>query len=273
MRTSVLHSKTLLDIQGHAIRAHLPEGRPENLRRRRYISRLLERKCVGIAKHLKPEVVFEIGAHEATFSRHMREALPEARVIAFEANDRVHERFAQGLSELDIDYRHQCVAAEPGRKIFTIPITETGRERSKMGSLLHHLASHDSRSCEVEAVRLDDLGLTGASNVIWLDVEGAIGDVLDGASATLSKTLALFAELESASRWNGQLLDTDVIERLADCGLFPVVRDFQKPGQYNALFLRPEALADPKIVRTCMRFVGRATARVPSIIVPETAAA
>lgn len=249
--------KLLLDLQGHAIQAALPPGRGDNWRRRKRVSRRLERNCVAIARHLKPEIVVEIGAHEGTFSRHMRTALPESRVIAFEANDKVFDKYRPIMTAAGVDYLNLCIAEAPGRRTFTVPITPTGRERHKMGSLLTHSRTLDSRAFEVEAVRLDGfLGEdAGRRNVIWLDVEGAVGDVLKGAGAALGACVGLFAELETVRRWDGQMIDVEVFAALADHGLFPVLRDFQKPGQYNALFLRGEGARDPVIAALARKFV------------------
>ena len=93
----------------------------------------------------------------------------------------------------------------------------------------------------MRAVTLDGfLGdVSNLANAMWIDVEGALALVFDGAGRTLRNCQALYVEMESSARWEGQMIDTDVVSSLSAYGLKPVLRDIQKTClQYNAIFVR-----------------------------------
>ena len=51
--------------------------------------------------------------------------------------------------------------------------------------------------------------------------------------------------------WRGQWLDVDVARYLADCDLVPVLRDIQRPHQYNVVFASAALAATPRMARLC----------------------
>ena len=54
--------------------------------------------------------------------------------------------------------------------------------------------------------------------------------------------------------WPGQMLDVEVIRRLAEFGLVPVLRDvYRQDWQYNALFVREALLSDAEVVAEIKR--------------------
>lgn len=222
----------------------LPKGPEESRALRRSISALLADLFQALVVRQAPEVVLEVGAHEATMSIAMKRALESARIVAFEANPYVFEHQHRRFRRLGIEYVHACVAESEGPKRFLVPM-DGERRRLRMGSMLVHRNSAEFTESEVEGVTLD--GFLGdqaaAPNAIWLDVEGATGAVLDGAPVTLSSCVALFAELEVEQRWAGQRLESDIAAQLARHGLVPVVSDIQAPWQFNVLFLRADAIA------------------------------
>jgi hypothetical protein len=93
-------------------------------------------------------------------------------------------------------------------------------------------------------------------NAMWVDVEGAIGIVLQGASESLDHCQVLYAEIEQTARWQGQLLDIEVVQLLLTHGLVPLARDVQRRGwQYNCIFIRPSLLSEPKVLQIMREFI------------------
>jgi FkbM family methyltransferase len=230
--------------------------------RRRAMTASLDRVVIQMARRLAPEVVLEIGAHDAWFSARMRRVLPNTRVIAFEANPEVHAQGADRLRGLGVDFRNQAVSDATGQVTSMVPRGARSKSRRDMGSLLRRKGEVDEQTFEVDAVRLDDApGVDGASNIMWIDVEGAVGMVLDGAPETLAKSELIYVELEPREDWPGQRIDVDIIDALARHGLVPVLRDVQRRvGQYNALFLRETRIGEPFVERSIRRFVAELTA-------------
>jgi hypothetical protein len=75
-------------------------------------------------------------------------------------------------------------------------------------------------------------------NAMWIDVEGALGQVFAGADQTLHNCQAIHVKLDADARGHGELIDVEVVSLLDDYGLKPVLRDIQKKGFYNTIFVQ-----------------------------------
>ena len=257
------YSEFTVKAQGRWLESSLPKERRLAAPARRRITAKLVRCFHRLLGEMKPDTVLEIGAHQAEFSREIKERiLPGARVVAFEANPEVHARHKEMVQAAGVEFRHQCVADENRTYRFDIPVRD-GRNLSTMGSLLRDTGEKSFVTHEVEGVRLDDfLGDDEGTNAMWVDVEGAIGSVLDGARNSLGRCLAFYAEVETTSRWKDQRLDVDVIRQLAEYGLVPVLRDvYRRTWQYNILFIRESELLNPRVENLCSSFVRSVAAR------------
>lgn len=218
--------------------------------------------CADVA----PALGLEIGAHEARFSRWLRTAVPHAQCLAFEANPFVHEKYAAELAEVGVDYRHLAITDVEGTVDLRIPREfynpEHDRHFSKdrtnpMASLADHRLAEVHDDVPVPAARLDDvvrretdLG-DGDDVVAWIDVEGASQQVLSSGEGVLRRAALVYIEVESQPVWDGQWLDVDVARFLAGCDLVPVLRDVQRPGQYNVVYARADIAARPEMARLC----------------------
>lgn len=234
-------------------------GRP-----RRQVSKRVVRCFRDVCEAVQPTVSLEIGAHEADYSRWARATFPDARVVALEANPYVHEQYRSAVRAAGVEYEHLAATDTTGTVTLKIPTEIHGRSRTrtnKMGSLNTHHASGGHEEVEVRASRIDDLVATGAGDrvVAWIDVEGAAGQVLEGARATLAHADAVFIEVESEPTWEGQWLDRDVARYFAELGKVPAVRDVEKPTQYNVLFLDHRVAARPEVARRVGRTLSPAS--------------
>ena len=243
----------ILETQAAMLRAATADGAETQAARREAATAAFTAAVVDLTEALKPAVVAEVGAHEAAFSRALARRLPDARVIAFEAHPRVHAKWSAACAGAGVDYRNACVSDANGTASFKAPLRGDGSERLFMGSLLEDSQSEGFREYQVETVTLDGaLGAdAGRPNVLWIDVEGAAGQVLAGARATLKASLAVYVEVETRARWRGQVQAPELTAVLSDCGLRPVLRDIQRAAgerewQYNVLFLRDELLVGPR---------------------------
>jgi FkbM family methyltransferase len=231
-------------------------GDTSGLQARIRLTRQLEDAFTRIVAALAPPLVLEIGAHEAGFSNRIKRMLPDARVVAFEANPEVHARHAEANARRGVQYHQLCVADRSGSLTFQVPAPE-GRSGDKMGSMLGSNLFGSAATFDVPCVTADGfLGAdSGQPNAIWLDVEGAIATVLRGAPRTLSACLAFYAEMEVTRRWSEQQIDAEIVPALRAQGLHLVLRDRPNSFQYNGLFLRDSVLAHPGVVRSCRRLV------------------
>lgn len=217
-------------------------------------------KLVGeVAVLLSPRLVLEVGAHDGGFSLNCKERLPAARVIAFEANPTVHARYHARLHPAGVEYLNLAVQETASTALLKVPVNAAGGLREHMGSLLDDGPAEDGGSVTVEVpgVALDGfLGAdAGRDCVLWIDVEGATAGVLAGATRTLSACRMVFVEVETTARWAGQATSDAVIATLARYGLHPVLRDFQRTWQYNALFLDAATIMRPDVQALLTRYV------------------
>ena len=211
-----------------------------------------------LCRMVEPTVGLELGAHGADFSAWLKKTFPNAHSLAVEANPYVFERYQKRLADSGVDYRHLAVAAKTGTLELMIPIElgrMTRRRTNRMASLNVHRKTKDHESVAIDAVRLDELVSPSASDriVVWIDVEGAADQVLEGGREVLSQASAVYMEVERSTTWHGQWLDTDVARCFADLGLVPVMRDIQRPHQYNVVYVDRGLAARPEVARRAAR--------------------
>lgn len=249
-----------IDTQRLAAAEHLPADPAENARRRRSGAGHLAGVVAKVVTALRPATILEIGAHEAGFSQRMKRALPDSRVVAFEANPEVHARHRAVLDAAGVEYLMTCMADTEGERTFNIPVRRT-RVKATMGSVLEDSEAEDHIRYRVPGVTLDGfLGADQGAVALWIDVEGAMGQVLAGGAATLRRCVALFAELETTARWPGQTLAHEVLPAITQAGLVPLLADTQREWQFNVLFVRPAVLADPAITDIVRGYFARTAA-------------
>lgn len=202
----------------------------------------------------------EIGAYEASFSRVCKNEFPDTKVIAYEANPYVYERFGDNLQKGGVDYRFACVAGENGKQTFTVPKDFRGSERNmdnQMASLMTNIHTEENETFDVDSVRLDDdIDLQDNDKLaLWVDVEGATKYVFSGALKSLEKTPLIYIEVESRPIWDGQWLDTDVYQFLSARGFVPVARDSQRIHQFNYIYINSNLLDPHRFVRAYNRYL------------------
>lgn len=194
------------------------------------------------------DVFVEAGAKEASASVRAI-GLGIDTVVAFEANPYTHRRFDQTLAQAGVDYRHAALADHTGEATFLVRKDEDGSPMADgQGSLLvrpDHEPGYEEVA--VSTVTLDAEVVDGRV-AMWVDVEGAVAEVLGGAASVLGRTDVLIVEVEAVERWVEQRwLAGDVVRQLARAGLRAVGRDMQSRWQFNILFVRDDLLARPAV--------------------------
>lgn len=218
---------------------------------------LFQELCVELA----PTLSLEIGAHEAGFSARLKRQSPGTRCVAFEANPYVYEKFAARHAESGVEYLHMAVSETNGTVELGIPrhfqnargrrFTKTRTNR--MASLSSHRYAEETELVSVPSMRGDDFVQVAQDDVVvaWIDVEGASGAVLESTARALSHASLVYIEVENESVWDNQWLDLDVARFLATCGLVPLLRDVQRPHQYNVVFANAEIAARADVAARC----------------------
>jgi FkbM family methyltransferase len=218
--------------------------RSKPLAQREPITKILDALLEEVIAHIRPDLFLEVGAFEASFSQRMKKTYPEASVIALEANPRVFAHFFPELKTTGVNYKNIAAGANAGTVDIHIPTKIAGRDMPKvgrMGSLLEvGLRDSSTEKIKIACDTIDNIliGESFEKACLWIDVEGLLKQVLDGAIGTTSKCDIIYAEVETSPVWRGQTLADENIARLESLEFELVARDCQKWFQFNALFLR-----------------------------------
>lgn len=226
----------------------------------------LERLFFRIVRELSPDLFIEAGAKNGSTSRRARRYLPEALITAFEANPMNFARYSPNFeSHPDrISYLHQALSDADGEVTFNVRIVDGRPAADGQGSLLtSENSSSPHKVVTVPAVRLDSHFSADSFDrcAVWMDVEGASKQVLEGGSGILDKIDALFIEVEDRVMWDGQWLGKDVMAFLLQYDLVPFARDYQSRYQYNVLFLKRPYLDNARVRLFFAEYLSMAYAR------------
>lgn len=239
---ALLHSASRFDLSDQ-------KGRTES-------AKWLRELFISLVAALRPRVVLELGAAEASFSAQVRSLLDKGEVHALEANPHLYRKHRREADAAGVRYHNLAVGPQDGRVSFKLGTHKDGQELSPTktnNSILEKALDIQYRAIEVDMVTVDGFvdrqGLTDRSCAMWVDTEGLAYDVLCGAERTLKATRALLVEVEDKPFWIGQHLAHEVKALICEAGFIPVARDFEYTGQYNVLFLSREHFHDHYVRR------------------------
>lgn len=211
---------------------------------------------INLINLLKPTYFFDIGSYDGSASIRLSRALPTLKAIAFEANINNYSKWKdrKEFQELSIRYEYQAISNYNGIINFNIPTELTGRKlpTNHGGASLMLRADPNAKYLvtEVKCGRLDDFCLDNQISLdekeqnfaLWIDVEGAAKQVLEGCNQCLSKTSLIFIEVEEYKFWQDSAPAKNVISQLISYGFIPIARDYEYPQQYNLLFVNSKYL-------------------------------
>lgn len=221
---------------------------------------------IELCASVKPSMVLEVGAHGAEFSQEIATLLPAARVIAFEANPYVYERFKPNMKP-GVDYRNMLVSTDDRERYIFIPrVIKRPRQEDLNLQQINPVSSMKKRGGDVDydevlckSVTVDQIGAEfdwPGHCALWIDVEGACGEVLFGAQQSLQKNIVLLQiELENRKSWEAQWIDADVRQHLMARGFVPLCRDYEAEWQYNEIYIRQDMLTD-ELLQLTRGFIG-----------------
>lgn len=222
---------------------------------RKRSARNLRQLFYGLQRVLQPDVFVEAGANDAQASIDIRRLVPNANIVAFEANPFNYEIFSKktNFAEHNITYQNIAIADSVGTIPFKLlkqvgdTVVDPVSERNSILPRSDAEAAYDE--VLVPSTTLDDyFSATRGSFSLWIDVEGASRQVLTGAENVLANTLSLIIEVESKAYWADQWLYHDVCSHLMSNGFVPVARDYEYRRQFNIVFLKDTTFSKPEIV-------------------------
>ncbi|MDX1953491.1 MAG: FkbM family methyltransferase [Verrucomicrobiota bacterium] len=157
----------------------------------------------SLCKALKVDCVCDIGSRDGLQSLYFRDILPEATIVAFEANPINFKAMQKDrrLQAAGLQIYSVAVSDQKGKSHFHITDVdyENPHENTGTSSLLIHEGLKIKDSIEVETVRIDEFIHERYPEcqkiALWLDVEGAEYSVLIGASGIKDRIVAIHAEV------------------------------------------------------------------------------
>lgn len=221
---------------------------PRSLREIQNIKKAYRDAFYSCCLELKPDIILEIGAHEADFSRKIKKELPACKSIAFEANPYIHTFFTEkfDFGSLGVSYRNMIVSDICGMREFNAPfVPPTGCMGAPkgIGSILHmNSSSEQFKKVSVESTTLDTVAKEFPNARIiamHIDVEGASREVLQGGETLfISGRVAIVnIEMNNVELWQNQWLDRDIYSFLSSYGFELAFTNFEATQKYDACFI------------------------------------
>lgn len=220
---------------------------------RKTTGKLLESAFFNLTTLINPDLTIEVGAHEASFSRHVSSSIINSRCVAFEANPHVFDKYKDILHSFNIEYINKAISQKSGEILFSIPLTLNNRKLkidNAISSIYkRHYDGFTYETIKVESQQLDSLSFQNYQHIVlWIDVEGAQFDVLVSAEKLWSNIDAVYIEVEKEGVWKNQVLDYEIKEYLIALGFDEVMRDNLATGQYNSVYLKRNLINETKVI-------------------------
>jgi len=205
---------------------------------------------------LRPDLVCDVGSMDASDALRFRRHLPGARIVAFEGNPRNLSRLRRNpaVAAAGIEVVPSLVWNADGARPFFVEDVADPRDGE---DIRHGISStrplrHGSlgrRMTMVAAVRLDTFaaGLTPPPGriALWIDVEGAAYEVLEGTQAIAERVVAVHVEVETRELWTGQHLKPHVEALAHRLGWVTLARGAVEVQHDLLLVRRRDLVRDP----------------------------
>jgi len=162
--------------------------------------------------HIEPKVIIDIGAGDCTDSTQFSDIWPDCNIYAFEAVPELIELSKKNIKDYPNVKLIETVISDCDGEI---DFYQTGNFYSS--SILHNCAqSHNPETVLRKSMKLDsceDIKDIKTIDLIWMCVQGADQNILNGAEKTLQKTNLIVNQAASFSTSN--ILGFKVLEHIS----------------------------------------------------------
>jgi 2-O-methyltransferase len=180
---------------------------------------LTHEEIAALIKKPNPTIL-EIGCNDGNDTLAFLHVMPQAKIYCFEPDPRAIARFKNNLGphldkiklfEIAISDRTGQIgfhASSGGDSDFPDGWDFSGSIRRPKNHLIEHPSVKFEKTIIVNTCRLDDWCTANdvkQVDFIWMDVQGAEGDVIAGATKILQKTRFLYTEYSNNELYEGQL--------------------------------------------------------------------
>jgi FkbM family methyltransferase len=200
------------------------------------------------------DIFIEAGAFNGQTSRLVHQILPNTKVYAFEANTYNYNEFKSLFDNTTINYLNIAISNQTGEITFKIH-TKIGEFNIPKIKGNDSLLSRSDDNVIYENITVPAVTLNGYFNdkintldsvALWVDLEGAAHQALEGATDILPNVNVIKIEVENYEFWQNQKLDTDIRIFLSQHGFVPILRDYEYTNQYNILFCKYNIIESQK---------------------------
>jgi FkbM family methyltransferase len=208
--------------------------------------------------HHGVNLIFDVGANVGQFGSELRKHIGyRGRIVSFEPTREAHAALVRrAMSDADWTVAERLALGATEGSI-DVNISANSVSSSVLSMLeAHAAAAPESEYTSVETVRLTTLDSVAPAylsedsvSFLKIDTQGYEAEVLEGASATLSRSVGLQLELSLKPLYGGQLLWSEMLERITAAGfelwaMVPVFADGRTGRllQIDATFFRSRSL-------------------------------
>lgn len=219
------------------------------------------RQCFHfLLKILKPKIVCDIGSMDGMESLKFRSLLPNARIIAFEANPDNFYAIKNNpkIDAANIELSNKAVSNNSGQTKFYIENRGDDAYRKGISSLKQRTEnSLGSKEIIVDTIRLDEfINTNNQSIALWIDTEGAGYDVLSGIKGVSKNVVLIHIEVEQQMYWKDQHLAEDICSIASSYGFFEIGRG-NGDTQFDIVFLNSKFEKVSGILKFVVLFFSR----------------
>jgi 2-O-methyltransferase len=210
----------------------------------------------AMKKHLKDllsidnPVIFDIGCNDGSDTLEFINLFPDARVYAFEGDYRAARQFKEKVNSINVSLI-ECLVSD---KEDLIPFYYSNSNTRRKGSEDFWSASSSikkpQKHLEVfEDVRFEKPVMQQTKsldwlkenlflpqpNILWIDVNGAESEVINGGRKTLKRVDLIVIEFEEVELFTGSLTQSETLKMLPD---FELVEVYNFYGNFGNLLLQ-----------------------------------
>lgn len=193
-----------------------------------------KRLFLSLLQLSRSRTVCDVGAMDGAESLQFAAVLPHASLIALEANRENYEAMQRDprLEAAGVSVRHVAASDRCGEAVFHVADVDYSSPTANRGesSLLAGYAQV-KRSERVQTTTLDALLADAEAPIaLWIDVEGAAHQVVEGMRRVGEKICLVHIELDLVPYWPDEVLGEETLGLLESLGFREVARQFYADG-------------------------------------------
>ncbi len=193
----------------------------------------------------------ECGAYDAHASKHIKKLIPDAHVIAFEANPFVYKNFKNEIKSCGIHYLNSAISNKLGTTDLVIKTKDTKSWSNEgfLQTVSTENIGHDK--LEVKTTTLDselERNLLKNPTALWIDVEGSNRLLIEGSQNILQSGIieVIFIESQVETVWDQEFTAEELCDNLMRFGYTPIARDCPFHWGCNLIFIKSNADRDSR---------------------------